>query len=214
MTHATSTLTPALLAAATGCTLSAADRFAIWIERACWHYGILGPQRMGAFLGQIGHESAGLQRTEESLSYSTAERIRAVWPKRFPTPDAATPFVRQPQRLANHVYANRMGNGGPETNDGWRYRGRGLIQITGRAEYAAAAAALGVDLIARPELAAEPEWAAMTAGLYWHRAKLNALADVENHLGITRRINGGLHGLADRIDRTLRATRMLKTQEA
>lgn len=214
MTQAPPTLTPALLADATGCPPQIAERFAGWIDRACWHYAILGPRRMGAFLGQVAHESGGLQRTEESLGYATAERIRAVWPARFRTLADAAPFVRQPRRLANHVYSNRMGNGGPETDDGWRYRGRGLIQITGRAAYATAAAELRVDLVAHPELAAEPEWAAMTAALYWHRANLNALADREDHRAITRRINGGLHGLADRIDRTLRAMRALRSQEA
>lgn len=212
MTQTPPTITPALLAAAVGCPPHVAERFAPWVDRACWHYGILGPLRTGAFLGQIAHESTGLQKTEESLNYTTPARIRAVWPSRFATDADAAPFVRDPQALANHVYGGRMGN--QASDDGWRYRGRGLIQLTGRDNYARAADALGADFIATPELVATPQWAALTAAWFWSRNGLNALADREDHVAITRRINGGLHGLEDRIDRTRRATHALISKEA
>jgi len=205
-------ITADLLAAATGCPPHRAATWAPCIDAACWHQGILGPLRMGAFIGQVSHESADLARTQESLTYTSAARIRAVWPSRFAADADAEPFVRNPQALANHVYGGRMGNRAPD--DGWRYRGRGLIQLTGRDNYARASEALGADFIDAPELVALPQWAALTAAWFWARNGLNALADRHDHTAITRRINGGLHGLADRIARTQRAIAALGKVEA
>ncbi len=172
------------------------------------------PRRVAAWLATIAHESARLTRTTENLNYS-AEGLAATWPTRFARRDVlggylrdpkgahlpnatATAMARQPQQIANHVYADRLGNGPPETGDGWRYRGRGLIQITWRDNYDRSGHALGLDLILNPERLEEPYYAALSAAEWWHRRGCNALADTGDLEAVTRRVNGGLTGLADR----------------
>jgi putative chitinase len=157
-----------------------------------------------AFLAQIAHESAELTRLEENLSYSAA-RILAVWPGRFPTLESARPFERAPERLANRVYASRLGNGDVASGDGWRFRGRGLLQITGRGSYRAAAQALGLPLEAEPERLATPEIAALSAAHFWRSRGLNELADDRSgddddadFVRISITINGDRHGLNER----------------
>ena len=167
---------------------------------------------MAAFIGQCGHESGGFKLKDENLSYS-AERLMVVWPKRFPTIEVARKYSGKPEKLANRVYANRLGNGDEASGDGWRYRGRGLIQLTGKANYAAAGKYLGDDLVTYPGLVGEALYAALTAGWFWEVQKLNALADQLDHAAITRKINGGLHGLADRIARTEMALKILADPE-
>lgn len=152
-------------------------------------------RRLHFFLAQIGHESGGLTIAEENLNYST-ERMCAVWPSRFPTLASAQPFAHNPQALANHVYGTRMGN--REPGDGWTYRGRGYIQITGRDGYANVGAISGLDLVNDPALAADPQHAIRTACAFWRWKGLNALCDEGDFEKVTRRINGGLTGLADR----------------
>ena len=148
------------------------------------------------WLAQLAHESALFERTVENLNYTTAAQIRKTWPKRFPSDAAAMPYVRNPRRLACEVYGNRLGNSGPASGDGWKYRGRGLIQLTGRAHYAAAEDALGLPLLESPELLEEPAHAAAAAGWYWNFHDLNRYAgDVEE---CTRVINGGRNGIDDR----------------
>lgn len=159
-------------------------------------WAITTPARRAAFLAQIGHESLDLSRTEEGLSYS-AERLCAVWPSRFPTLEAARPYARNPEALANRVYANRLGNGPEASGDGWRFRGRGVIQITGRASYAAYAR----WATETPDWLAEPPDAALSACWFWGSRQLNDLADAGAFEAITRRINGGLHGHPDRVRR-------------
>lgn len=164
-------------------------------------YGLTTPRRMAAFVAQVGHESASLSRLVENLSYSL-RGLMATWPNRFPDERSAQPFARNPIRLANYVYANRLGNGSPESGDGWRYRGRGLIQVTGKANYEAAGEALGLPLGARPDLLESPGHAVRSAAWFWQSRHLNELADagtLEAFEGITRRINGGLNGLAERV---------------
>jgi len=167
-------------------------------------FAIDSPQRAAAFLAQVAHESLELQRLVENLSY-TAPRLLAVWPKRFPTPASAEPYARQPERLANYVYADRLGNGGSATGDGWRFRGRGLLQITGRGNYRACGLALQLPLEAHPELLETPEVAALAAAQFWQAHGLNELADDRNSddddadfVTISVRINGGRVGLAAR----------------
>lgn len=155
------------------------------------------PLRMEHLLAQIGHESAGLSVLEENLHYSVG-RLCAVWPTRFADRKAAEPFAGDPERLANAVYGGRMGNGDAASGDGWRFRGRGYIQITGRQAYRASGRYAGLDLEARPELAAVPEHALAVACGYWQWRGLNAFCDRDDIVALTRRINGGLHGLADR----------------
>ena len=171
-------------------------RFATPLAVACVEAGIDTPLRLAAFLAQIGHESGQLRLLVENLNYS-AEALLRVFPRHFDAAQAAA-YARQPERIAARVYANRMGNGDEASGDGWRYRGRGLIQITGHDNYAACGTALGLDLIAQPELLEQPGPAARSAGWYWHRNGLNRPADARDITTITRRINGGLTGLDDR----------------
>jgi len=161
-------------------------------------HGIAGQTlRLHHFLAQVGHESAGLSRLEENLHY-TGQRICAVWPTRFAGPEVAEPYAGNPRALANRVYGGRMGNGGETTGDGWRFRGRGYIQITGRAAYRAIGRRAGLDLEAFPDLAASPDHALAVACAFWSWRGLNDLCDRDDLVALTRRINGGTHGLADR----------------
>ncbi|CAA7615112.1 glycoside hydrolase family 19 protein [Magnetospirillum sp. SS-4] len=171
-------------------------RFATPLTEACAEWGIDTPLRLAAFLAQIAHESGQLRLLAENLNYS-AEALLRIFPRHFDAGQAAA-YARQPERIGSRVYANRMGNGDEAGGDGWRYRGRGLIQVTGHDNYAACGTALGVDLIAQPELLEQPGSAARSAGWFWHRHDLNRLADARDIATITRRINGGLTGLDDR----------------
>lgn len=157
------------------------------------------------FLGQIIHESAGLTRMGENLAYSTPERLMAVWPSRFPTVASALPFVNNPRALANNVYGRRMGNVAPD--DGWRFRGRSPIQITGRDNYEKVGRLIGQDLTIMPELLEQPFFA-LEACIAWWEDKVpdSMLGDPQK---VTRRVNGGLIGLAHRMDLTNDAGRAL-----
>lgn len=160
--------------------------------------GILDTEaRAARFFAQIAHESTGFTRLLENMNYTAAARIRQVWPTRFPTELDAVPYVRQPQKLGNKVYGGRLGNTGP--NDGWIFRGRGLIQNTGRANYREMGQMIGVDLEARPELVSEFPYALQAAVAFWKQRALTALADRGATLEEeTRLINGGLNGIDDR----------------
>ena len=155
--------------------------------------------RTAAFIAQTAHESGQYTRMLESLYYTKAAGLMSTWPKRFPTEASALPYLRNEQLLGNFVYANRMGNGNSASGDGFRYRGRGVIQLTGRDGYKRAGDALGLDLVGSPELVQTPEVAFQVAGLYWKSNGLNALADVPDFKSITQRINGGQHGAAERL---------------
>jgi putative chitinase len=162
--------------------------------------------RTAAFLAQIAHESGQCRFVEERLSYSAGALMR-TWPRRFPTLAIALQYERNPEKLANFVYANRMGNGAPESRDGFRFRGRGLIQMTGRSNYAAVSDALKIDFAGQPDLMLEPRHAAMSAAWFWQTRGLNELADdrsddddSEDFRQITRVINGGLNGLEERLN--------------
>jgi putative chitinase len=166
------------------------------------------PIRLSYFLAQIGHESGGLSIAEESLYYR-AERMCAVWPRRFPTVAAAEPFAHNPEALANNVYANRMGNGPPESGDGWAYRGRGYIQITGRDGYERVGAVAWLDLVNEPDLAASPEHALHVACAFWRWKDLNPLCEPGGFVAVTKRINGGTNGMADRREWLQKVERIL-----
>lgn len=200
-------LSDAQLADAIGCPIERAARWNGHLTAAMRRNGITTRTRASAFLAQIGHESASLARTVESLNYS-AERLLAVFPRHF-APDEASAYARQPQRIANRVYGSRLGNGPEASGDGWRYRGRGLIQITGRANYADIGALMHLPLVDAPDLLAELEYAAESAAVYWRSRGCNALADAGDFDALTRRINGGLNGQADRHARWERAKRAL-----
>lgn len=200
-------LTVATLIAA-GLPPTQARDFAEPLFTACQKFNINTPVRVAAFIAQCAHESANFSRLEENLFYTTPERIRQIWPTRVASLGDAARLVRSPQALANRVYAARNGNGSEASGEGWRYRGRGLIQLTGRANYAAAAEALGAPLLEQPELVARPAYAALTAAWFFAAAGCNALADASNIEAITRAINGpALAGLADRRQRFDEAVR-------
>lgn len=182
-----------------------ADRWVAPLNAAMERFEINTPTRMAAFLAQIAHESGEMTRLTEGLYYSRPERLCKVWPKRFPTISSALPYIRNPEKLANHVYANRGGNGDEACGDGYRYRGRGLFQLTFRDNYRMAGLALDLPLEDEPDLVTTPEVAALTAASYWQRLGLNALADhqpgdddVQDFVEISVRINGGRIGLAER----------------
>lgn len=183
----------------------------LWAEplaAAAERFAISTPVRQAAWVSQCAHESAGLTRVEESLYYTTPERIRQVWPTRVASLGDAARLCRAPQALANVVYASRNGNGGPASGDGWRYRGRGLLQLTGRANYASAGRALGQPYEVQPDLVQKPEHAALTAAWFFASVRGNELADASNVEALTRAINGpALAGLADRRQRFEEAVR-------
>jgi putative chitinase len=154
--------------------------------------------RMCMWTATLLHESFDFTRLEESLNY-TAERLCQVWPRRFPSIASAAPFARNPERLAERVYGGRMGNGPEGSGDGWRYRGRGLIQITGRSMYGRCGIGLAQPLEERPDMLLDPELAALSAGWYWAQAGCNALADANDFDGATRAVNGGTIGMTERV---------------
>ena len=154
------------------------------------------PERQAAFIGQCAHESANFKTLQENLNYS-AKGLNATWPSRFPTEEAAQPFHRQPEKIANKVYSGRMGN--LDEGDGWKFRGRGLIQLTGKDNYRLASDALGVDFVKDPDLVLTKEYAALTAAWFWNKRSLNKEADAKDFTGMTKKINGGTIGLADRV---------------
>ena len=161
-------------------------------------YQINTPQRQACFLGQTLHESGNFKFTKENLNYS-AKALMSTWPSRFPDMDIAMQYERQPEKIASKVYVGRMGNETPE--DAAKFIGRGLIQITGKENYTHSGEALGIDLIANPHLLEEPRYAMLSAGWFWNKKGLNALADEGTKDAfevMTKRINGGLIGLDDR----------------
>jgi putative chitinase len=176
------------------------------LNPALERYQINTHARLCSFLAQTGYESGQFNRLVEGLNYTTARRLMTVWPKRFPTEASALPYVGNAAKLANFVYANRLGNGDSASGDGFKFRGRGIIQITGRANYAQAGQELKVNLIDQPDRLLTQETAALAAAWFWNSRGLNALADdrtddndLEDFTEITRRINGGTTGINDRL---------------
>lgn len=159
------------------------------------------PRRLAHWLGQMTQESAGFTALEENLNYSAA-RLRAVFPSRVTAAQAVT-LARNPEAIANHVYGGRLGN--YAANDGWTYRGRGLTHLTGRDNYRIYGGQIGVALEQHPDLAADPEIAIAVACAYWQHRGCNAAADDDDVERVTRIINGGVNGLADRTRLTARA---------
>ncbi|RTR29081.1 glycoside hydrolase family 19 protein [Deinococcus radiophilus] len=202
-------------------TAQQADTAAHALQQAAVRFDITTPLRLAHFLAQLGHESGFLPQGE-NLNYS-ASGLANTWPHRYSNgkrdargrwlPNSlALQLHRKPQAIADHCYANRMGNGSPASGDGWRYRGRGLIQLTGRANYAETGARLGINLVQEPDLLLQPTYSAMAAGDFWTARGLNALADRDDVLGITRRINGGTNGLPHRQQLLAKAKRVLAQQ--
>lgn len=189
-------ITESLLVTSQTCTPALAEKWAIPLQFVCDKYEINTPERIAGFLAQVGHESGGLRFTIENLNYR-ADALTRVWPSRFP-PGVAESYAMQPERIANRAYADRMGNGNEASGDGWAYRGRGLIQLTGKDAYAAFSLAADNNALLEPNLVAEVELAALSAGWFWSSNGLNALADNKDIVGMTVRVNGGTNGLDDR----------------
>jgi putative chitinase len=186
------------------------EKYGNALRFAMIRYNIDNTNRSRAFLAQIGHESGQLSAVVENLNYS-AKALRSVFGKYFKTDAEAEQYARKPEAIANVVYANRLGNGDTESGEGWKYRGRGLIQLTGKSNYDKAtnemyALPMGVDFVDEPDLLATPEYATQSAAWFWESNGLNALADqlggaddMEVFKAITKRINGGYNGLDDRV---------------
>lgn len=190
---------------------AAAERIDLFLDPlnvACKEFDISTTKiRLAAFIGQICHESGSLKFVKENLNYS-ADRLCAVFPKYFTT-ESAPKYGRNPQAIANKVYSSRMGNGDESSGDGWRYCGRGLIQLTGKDNYTKCGTALHVDLHKNPDYLETPIGATRSAAWFWNSNKLNELADADNILSITKKINGGTIGLAERTEDYHRAVTAL-----
>lgn len=205
---------------AAGIKRDVAERWLPHVQKALAVFSINTPKQVAAWLAQTAHESGGFVMLSENLNYS-ADTMATVWPGRFaeqePDParkgktkakkDAkgknipnkfALALHRKPETLANVVYASRMGNGPTESGDGWKYRGRGLKQLTGKDNYSRCATALGLDLVNNPDLLLQPEGAALSAAWFWSVNKCGPIADADDFVGLTKKINGGTIGLEDR----------------
>jgi putative chitinase len=164
-------------------------------------YDIDTPHRVAAFMAQCGHESGGFTLMQENLNYS-AKGLRGTFGKYFPNDEVAKLYERKPQMIANRVYANRMGNGDESSGEGWYFRGRGIVQITGKNNYTKCSQSLFESnvLVENPDLLLETEYAIHSACWFWSAARLNELADIGDIKTMTKRINGGYIGLEDRIN--------------
>lgn len=187
-----------------------------WLDavvETCVEFEINTPQRVAAFLAQTSHESGGYTMLTENLNYRAAT-LAACWPNRFAVLGAdkkpikengklvptavANSIAGKPEFIANLVYSSRMGNGPAESGEGWKFRGRGLKQLTGKFNYEKCGSSLGVDLVGNPDLLLEPMYAARSAGWFWKSNSLSTFADKGDLEGMTKRINGGLIGYAER----------------
>ncbi len=185
------------------CSFLMATKWCHELNNTMNRFEINTPYRVAGFLAQVSHESGGFQFIVENLNYS-AEALTRVWPSRFP-PDIAAAYAKNPEKIANRAYCNRMGNGDEASGDGWTYRGRGLIQLTGKDNYAAFSLECDNEALVDPNQVAEPALAAESAGWFWSRNGLNALADAQDIVGMTRRINGGTNGIDHRQELYARA---------
>jgi len=176
------------------------------LEEVFVKYEINTPIRQACFMGQCAHESGNFKTLQENLNYS-AEGLMKTWPSRFATKEIADQYARQPAKIAGKVYNGRLGNTSEE--EAAQYLGRGLIQLTGRENYANCGLGIGVDLLADPALLLDPRYAALSAGWFWNKKGLNALADSQDYETMTKRINGGLIGLDDRKAKIAKALSVL-----
>lgn len=189
----------------------------IWlpfVQQACERYQINTKNQEAAFIAQCAHESGGFMMLEENLNYR-ASTMAACWPARFgvKNPDGtwakdakgarvpnkfALALERKPEMIANVVYASRMGNGPTESGEGWKYRGRGLKQLTGKDNYTRCGQAIEANLVAEPDLLINPKYAALSAAWFWHSNKCGPIAESGDFVALTKKINGGTIGLEDR----------------
>ena len=171
-------------------------------------YEINTPLRVAHFVAQCAHESGNFVFIKENLNYKAAS-LMTVFKKYFPTADLAQQYANKPERIANRVYANRMGNGDEASGDGWRFCGRGLIQLTGKDNYTFFAGSLNISVEEAAEYLATFEGAAQSACFFWEQNNLNRFADANDVKGLTRAINGGYIGLSDREKHTEHALHIL-----
>ena len=171
-------------------------------------FNITTNNQKAMFIGQCGHECGNFRILEENLNYKAATLMR-LWPRRFPTLEKANEYSGNAKKIANSVYSLRMGNRDETSGDGYRFRGRGCIQLTGHSNYFHAGKALGVDFVMEPDLVATPKFAALTAGWFWSTHNCNAPADALDYTKVTKIINGGTIGLDDRIKHTQQALAVL-----
>jgi len=196
-------MVPSQLAKALSISILRAKLWADSLNAAMLKFGISGDIETASFLAQIAHESANLTRLTENLNYS-AHGLAATWPARYRDKATGKPNAiawnlhRRPEAIANDCYANRMGNGDAASGDGWRYRGRGPIMITGINNHRACGSAIGVDLLSNPELLLDPKYGSLAAGWFWQVNGLDAHDDDFSVLRETKIINGGTTGLDDR----------------
>ena len=199
---------------AAGVKRDASERWLPHVQNALARFGIESEKQVAAWLAQTAHESGGYTMLKENLNYRAAT-LAACWPNRFAElgPDKkpkrnekgaliptklAESIAGKPESIALLVYSNRMGNGPAETGEAAKYIGRGLKQLTGKDNYTRCGAALGLDIVANPDLLLEPEGAALSAAWFWSVNKCGALADADDFVGLTKKINGGTIGLPDR----------------
>lgn len=210
-------LTPELLSLSTGCSLDIANKFCPYFVAILPTFEITTLNRLAAFLAQTSHETAGFTKLEENLNYS-ADGLANTWPNRYASKSSqnglydknkvgrylpnplALKLARKPLNIANNVYANRMGNGNEASGDGWKYRGKGLIQLTGKANHVMLTLNTGIDFIKEPDLLLQPCFAVISAGWFWKENNLNQLADREDIEGVSKTINGGSIGLSKRLE--------------
>ncbi|ENO83843.1 glycoside hydrolase family 19 protein, partial [Thauera linaloolentis] len=191
-----------------GATSANSDRYVDALNTEMAAHGIDTVPRIAHFLAQLMHESGCLRLTVENLNYS-ADGLLKIFPRHFGARPDAEAYAGKPERIASRVYGGRMGNGPEASGEGWRYRGRGLIQLTGKDNYRAFARWCGEDVAAEPDRVAG-DLAVQSAVFFWQRNDLNALADVDDLKAVTRRINGGLNGFADRRELLEKARRALR----
>lgn len=178
------------------------------LNDAFTQFGILTTRQQAAFIGQCGHECGNFRILEENLNYRAATLMK-LWPRRFPSLEIANQYAGNPKKIANMVYASRMGNRDEASGDGYRFRGRGCIQLTGHANYFHAGQALGVDFVMEPDLVATPKYAALTAAWFWSTHGCNKVAEMGDWVALTKKINGGTIGYDDRVKHTNEAISVL-----
>ena len=166
------------------------------VETLNHEFGNIKPS-MAGFIAQCAHESGGFTRFVENLNYSS-ERLLVVFPKYFKTPAIAAEYGRKPEKIASRVYASRMGNGPEESGDGWKFRGRGFIQVTGKSNYTECGLSIEKDLLETPEYLESTEGAILSAIWYWKYRDLDKYARKDDIVGMTKAVNGGTHGLQER----------------
>lgn len=191
-------ITAELLTKAKLCDQGAAQKWAPYLQAAAEKFHIDTPERIAGWLAQCAHESNNFRSLVENMNYSQ-DGLLKTFPKYFTQLEAAL-CARKPEKIANRVYAERMGNGATASGDGWKYRGRGLIGLTGKTNYRLFGADIGQEkeLLANPDLVCEPKYAALSAGWFWAINGLNKLADAKDIVGMSKKVNGGTIGLDHR----------------